>query len=353
MTNPGAPQDAVDAVVDAIEHPVLPKSDPEVTTAFAMGWQIGAASALISATSPASAQPFGVDPADRFLLAWAQVRAGRYKLDARLRGAGQDPKDIDTALTTLREKPSKSSLDGAYAEILGQLYAADFRVGKALRLGRLVHAMSTLEGATTVAAAFALYHDEIDAVLSDLASLLPPNAAHSVKNSLRLWQEAGDAVEHPDALREQGVRWRALLSGETAAKDVLKLRDYVGTVESLMNRLHELARKSLRRYWWIAVLALLLFLVGIGLIIIDKSGSIVAGAGSILAAFGLTWKGLGGLLGRAVEHGEQALWAAQLDWSIAYRVTALPAPDLARIPDDDEHVHLRELVAWQSRKAVA
>jgi hypothetical protein len=343
------PQDAVDAFVDAVEHPSLPKADPDVATAFATGWQIGAARALIGTTREARA--FGIGPADRFPVTWAQVRAGSFKLGARLKDAGEDPTEIDAALTTLREQRDAPSLDAAYTIILGQLYAADFRLGKALRVGRLVHALSVLEGADTVLGALELYAGELDALLSDLASALPANAAHSVKNSLRLWREAGAAAEHPAQMREQGVRWRALLSGETAAKDVLRLRDYVGTVESLMNRLHELARRGVRRYWWIGVVALALFLAGIALIIVDKSGTIVAGAGSILAAFGLTWKGLGGLLGRAAAHGEKALWSAQLDWSIAYRLTSLPAP--TDIPADDAHTHLRELAAWQARKAVA
>ena len=64
----------------------------------------------------------------------------------------------------------------------------------------------------------------------------------------------------------------------------------------------------------------------------DHTGHIAAGSATLLAAFGLTWKGIGEFFGRAAARGEEALWEAQIDWAIAYRCTI--AIDDPRIPAD-------------------
>jgi peptidoglycan hydrolase-like protein with peptidoglycan-binding domain len=53
----------------------------------------------------------------------------------------------------------------------------------------------------------------------------------------------------------------------------------------------------------------------------------------LVAAFGLTWKGIGDFFGRVAAKGEEQLWNAEIDWAIAYRFTALrhaPANNLVR-----------------------
>src|SRR6185312_9521126 len=84
---------------------------------------------------------------------------------------------------------------------------------------------------------------------------LPPHAGHSIRNSLTLWEEqiGPDAA---DALRRQGESWRAILSGELAAADVLRLSDYVGTADEVVESLGRLARKSLPRLWRLGLLVL-------------------------------------------------------------------------------------------------
>jgi hypothetical protein len=50
---------------------------------------------------------------------------------------------------------------------------------------------------------------------------------------------------------------------------------------------------------------------------------VIAGAGSILAGFGLTWRGVGRSLGGAAGKLEQPLWGAELDKAITQAITLL------------------------------
>lgn len=156
-----------------------------------------------------------------------------------------------------------------------------------------------------------------------LATKLPPNAAHSVINSLTLWEEqltrkelAFDSV----LLRKQGGVWRSILSGDVAAKDLLCLSDYIGTGEQVASQLKYLARRTVRSHLLVPVAGVLVLAVA-GFVLLLFSRTAAAGAGALLAALGLTWKGVGQYLGKAAAGVEQSLWDAQLDWTIAYRTT--------------------------------
>lgn len=159
--------------------------------------------------------------------------------------------------------------------------------------------------------------------LLGLATKLPPNAAHSVINSLTLWaeqlQQEGVAFDR-DVLRKQGGVWRSILSGDVAAKDLLSLDDYVGTGEQVASQLKYLARRTVRGHLLLPVAGVLLLAVA-GFVLLLFSRTAAAGAGALLAALGLTWRGIGQYLGKAAAGVEQSLWHAQLDWTIAYRTT--------------------------------
>jgi hypothetical protein len=55
----------------------------------------------------------------------------------------------------------------------------------------------------------------------------------------------------------------------------------------------------------------------------DDVFAVGAGIAALVAAFGLTWKGIGEFFGRAAAAGEAQLWDAELDWAIARRFTML------------------------------
>jgi hypothetical protein len=81
------------------------------------------------------------------------------------------------------------------------------------------------------------------------------------------------------------------------------------------------------RFWWIVLLALALFGAGLWLLISQKAtGTIVAGAGALVASFGVTWKGIGASLGAIGGKVEMQLWGAELDTAIADAITLLPTP---------------------------
>ena len=55
----------------------------------------------------------------------------------------------------------------------------------------------------------------------------------------------------------------------------------------------------------------------------DSEATVLAGAGSILAALGLTWRGIGRSLGGLAGKLEQPLWGAELDTAIKQAITLL------------------------------
>src|SRR4051794_21431489 len=182
---------------------------------------------------------------------------------------------------------------------------------------------------------------ELKKFLLALASKSPPNAAHSVLNSLTLWEGRPPA---DGQLKRQGEVWRPILAGEVAAKDLLHVSDYVGTAEQVVGRLQDVTRQALRgRLRWLVLMILALIVAGVALLLnTDTSGGVTAGAGSLLAAFGLTWKGIGHYLGHAAAKGEQALWDAQLNWTIAYRATLTSVKGAPQASPDRQAAHVQE-----------
>ena len=279
--------------------------------------------------------------------------------------------DLDASGTQMsfEAPPAPEGVDRLHRSALKRLWAADASLGKAYVLGRNLEtlcAAPTTPGDAHAAAGGAAKESieagaiEVHGLLLDLASRLPLNAAHSVDNSLRLWRAVVEveAVATSDktasALLAQGRRWREVLAGEGAASDLLRLCDYVGTVGGVARRLREVARHALRTFAFWLVLVLALAVGGVWLLLgTEKSGTTEAGVASIIASFGLTWKGIGEFFGRAAAKGEQQLWNAELDSVIAYRCTALRATpgrfDIRDVADRRTRQHLRRYRTWAKR----
>jgi hypothetical protein len=80
-----------------------------------------------------------------------------------------------------------------------------------------------------------------------------------------------------------------------------------------------------RRFPAVAIFAALLFVAGVALVVVGaSSASVVAGLGGIIASVGLTWRGIGGSLGRLIGHLERPLWGAALDAAITDAITLTP-----------------------------
>jgi hypothetical protein len=169
---------------------------------------------------------------------------------------------------------------------------------------------------------------EVHRLLTALASKLPANATHATDNSLRLWSASLGAggEESAEDLLQQGRRWHDVLAGEVSGKDGLRLTDYVAAADSMAGKLWQTARQVAARFKVWLIVAFFVAVSSVVLIIWATKGTIGAGIATLLATFGLTWKGIGEFFGRAAAKGEEQLWDAEIDWAIAYRFTVLRNP---------------------------
>jgi hypothetical protein len=171
--------------------------------------------------------------------------------------------------------------------------------------------------------------------IDDLSSALAPHAGHSVRASLLEWQKSADGPAAPEsdetwlALARQGELWRALLAGEKSGLDMLEIEDYVDAAERLSKRMRTVVLRALMKFPEVVILVLGLLAVGIAVLVVfrDSAAAIVAGAGTILASVGLTWRGAGRSLGGLASKLEQPLWGAELDIAITQAITLLARED--------------------------
>jgi hypothetical protein len=340
------PGDAVNAFLAAATKPLPgPAPDAKVSVAFALGWQMAE---MYRPELRGTREP--ADPADLpgigsfnegqlTELGLHQVNAALAKLKEPIADAGQDLSLVRTIATAIHngedDGPRRDLVLQLHVQLLSTLTASDFRLGKAYGLGRAL--ADTCRNPQTMADLEREFEPGRIGTLrdwiSDLASALPPNAGHSVRESLERWckrlaAEPGTASEHLDdlleRLRRQGTLWRALLSGEKLGRDALELSNYVRAAESLVVRMRDVVLRFISRFRLMFAAIVLLFAGGIALAVWVSDGT-AAGIASIAASLGLTWKGVGGSLGRAVAKVEQPAWDAQLDVAIADAITLLPA----------------------------
>jgi hypothetical protein len=240
-----------------------------------------------------------------------------------------------------------------HVQILDTLTAADATIGKAYGLGRALADLTLRPTASTKAALQADFSGRVETIkgwLSDLTSVLPDHAGAAVQASLDYWTrwvedtKAEDPVWsqpakwrdplHPvatisivtEALYKQGNLWRAVLTGEKQAVDLLSADEYVSASEALIQRLGTIGRRFWAQYRIgisLAVIALGAVVAGLLLLSSGTAGGLGA-LGAILAATGITWKGLSSTLGAALRKAEPALWGAQLDLVATVAITILP-----------------------------
>ncbi len=329
--------------------------DPRVGTAFALGWQM----AEIYRPDPPAPPAPGEDDhlpelSDLTTAEWAriglyQVQAGITKLRLRITAAGlwvPDAQLFAQALEGTAGDERNAAVEAFHIELLATLTAADFRLGKGYSLGRALaditrnpaawrRELSPERVATTAA------------WLRQLSTALPPHAGHVVASSLVQWgrfaeQPAGDPVQEQldvALLQAQGRLWRSLISGEKRATEMLEMRDYVTSAESLLESTAKLVRPVLKHHVRLVIGVVGLFVLGIAVMLIfDDAAGIVSGAGVLLTALGIGWKGVGGAAGKALAKLETPLWEAALDVSIRDRITPQRILDHvpAMPPDPDE-----------------
>ena len=353
-----------------------PAPDPNVAVAYALGWAVG--DALTCAKYQVFEHLVKVPeldaPSDQWNLLVNQITSqcghlnnhlksthADFDLSAELEIAaklllGSSPGDVKTAVGT----KNATALE-LHTGILTILWSVASPLAKSYQLGNEMQQMCatpTAEPSTTVSASVKTHDTEVHRLLTALASKLPANAAHAADNSLRLWSaslSAGGEESSEDLLR-QGRRWHDVLAGDVSGKDGLRLTDYVAAADSVAGKLWQTARLVVARFKVWLIVAFLIAAVGIVLIFVGTKGTISAGITAVLAAFGLTWKGIGEFFGRVAAKGEEQLWDAEIDWAIAYRFTVLrktPAdnqlkPRSKKLPiDQPTKEHLRRYKQWK------
>jgi len=335
-----------DAVVAAVRERAGAGADAQVATALGLGWYLAALAHPGEVAGTAAAArgdltgPSGAGDARALAFCRQHVDVAFAKLEDVIAEALPDGTGeldelracLDSAEAAARRHAAEE-LDG---KLLAILSAVDFRLRKAYAVGRsLLHISSPpasperrLADHLTAAVVAPLAAD-----IDDLTSALPAHAGHSVRDSLLEWRASirtGSRVA-PDtpatwlALARQGELWRAMLAGEKAGRDMLEIEDYLDAAERLSKRMRALAVKVVTRFPALVAALVLLVAGGVALIVLtDTEAGVIAGAASILAGFGLTWRGLGRSLGGLAGKLEQPLWGAELDLAITRAITLLP-----------------------------
>jgi hypothetical protein len=320
-----------------------------VTTSFAFGWQMAR---LYTGPLRSAAEPRLEDdlPGLSDLPAAELVKLGLAQADgalSRLRAFLDDaplPSTDAVRAETEKSPPDRDAIRKAILElhvaVLVQLTAADYRLGKAYGLGRaLADTCAPAHGDPAERRQALGHHLEphralvLLAWLDDLKTVLPPHAGRGVADSLQRWKRWAETADLANAdppavnsithtLHRCGQAWRAIVSGEKAATDLLESGDYVSAARGTLARAAAIAWALALRLWAPLSLALVLIGVGIWLIIANHStAQVLAGLGTIAGGLGITWRSAAG----SVEHLSlgllRPLWDAQIDDVVAARLT--------------------------------
>jgi len=353
------------------ERAVRADSEGDVRLAFVLGWHVAE---LFHANIPQRPPPrtealaklpgLGeLDDLSRALLLVDQIKAELRQVGPWLEQAGQAAPDPGVAAVEqlLKDDPIdpvkvRSAVALLHRDLLLGLTVADFRLGKAYGLGRALLETATLPDAGnrgSFTETFGQYRlTNLAGWLTELKSAFPQYAVSAVQGSLQAWSDwtqtpvvqlsagrngrpprsrpvdwssADDRGRVTRALRRQGTIWRALLSGEKHAVDLLAAPDYVSAAEELLRHLRRLAGRFVLRFWLLAS-AFALVLAGViwGLFAVHATAKIVALLGAGAATLGVSFRGVSASLGKTVQQVQGPLWASALQSSVTHAATSLP-----------------------------
>jgi hypothetical protein len=333
-----------DAVVAAVRGQERTSADAQVAAALALGWYLaalahpGKVSETPAAVRGAATGLGALTEGQMLAFCESHVTVAFGKLREVVEKATPLPEDelkeLSDCIESAREDARREAAVAADAKVLSALSAADFRLGKAYGIGAALLNLTTRPspGATLASHLTSERIAPVIAAIDDLGSALPAHAGHGVRDSVREWQKsveqrspvAPDAPETWLQLARQGELWRAVLAGEKAAPDLLEIDDYVDAADRLSHRMRTTAIALAKRFPEVCAAILLLLVLGALLIAFtDSEAAIVAGAGTILAALGLTWRGVGRSLGGLAGKLEQPLWGAEIDIAVTQAITLL------------------------------
>ncbi len=265
----------------------------------------------------------------------ASVSAGLKRLEGAFDTAGLQRPSLSGVLAKYTGGAPKEELREAVyrlqVEVLITTQAADPRLGSAYNLGRALADTALGTDLKELRKLFDFYRiNGLREELRQLASSFPPHAAQAVSHSLCIWQCAltprlrkrasGQGAEQ--GLPRQAEIWRALLSGERAGTDRLKIADYQEAAKKLVANASTVSWSVIRTYWLALLIGLAVIVGGVVLAVqVGGAAGVVTGVGAAASALGISWKGVATTLGNLANHLRAPLWGAELDITIAVAIT--------------------------------
>jgi hypothetical protein len=334
----------IDAVVATVRDEERSSADAQVAAALALGWYLAALAHPGTVTETAAAVRGAATGLGALtegqMLAFCEshvtVAFGRLRevVEKATSLPGDELERLSACIESAQEDARREAAVAADAKVLSALSAADFRLGKAYGIGSALLNLTTRPSrdATLASHLTSARIAPCIAAIDDLSSALPAHAGHGVRDSVREWQKsieqksdvAPDATETWLQLARQGELWRAVLAGEKSAPDLLEIDDYVDAADRLSHRMRGAAIAVAKRFPEVCAAIVLLFALGVVLVAFtDSEAAIVAGAATILASLGLTWRGVGRSLGGLAGKLEQPLWGAEIDIAVTQAITLL------------------------------
>jgi hypothetical protein len=325
-----------------------PSPGGAVGLAFGLGWQIVE---LFMGASPNPGQPpsrqsrlpslSDLTAAQRTELALAQIDSELAKLDGPMRAAGLISPDSAAVRDAFGASPPdrgglREKVYDLHLELLKVLQACDPRLGGAYRLGKALaySCLAASDGPSLRREFDSNRLNNLQEWLADLSSVLPAHAARGVAISLDLWQQAipdpgEDEWTMPAstlaALHRQGKLWRAVLTGEKNARDMLTPDAFIAAGAELLGQTRKLLGHFLWRYLPGVLLVVGLLLSALAVVIfVGPVGKVFAALLPLAAALGLTSRGLVAALRSTAGKLEQPLWDAELDTAIGGAITLVP-----------------------------
>lgn len=326
----GAPGDALGPVADALlaaagTAATEPVGDPRVRASLQLGWLMDDILAG-RAQSPLPGEP-GLPAVTGFKAQAHQLTTilGALKL------AGLDPKAVVDGLA------SGAAGDPAakwQPDLVVALFGADVRFAKAYGLGRQLNALGQ-PGSDPRRFEQKPIADMLT-VLDELSTALPPHAGRAVANSVRRWVALTDLPKDAAILAAQCGLWRTLLSGEKSGTELLEPENYLDAADRLGAKLYATGTALLKQLPGLVIGVVALFLAGVAILVLAPTHATTTAAGlsGVIAAVGLTWKGIGGALGKLIGRLEAPLWRAEVDGAITDAITLVrQGPPASSIKD--------------------
>lgn len=347
MSAAGKPSELPSAFFDAVVSAVRqegPAANQQVAAALGLGWYLAALAHPGKVTQTAAAVRGGSTGlgalSDSQLLEFCRSHVAvafarlRDVVDKASPLPDSELEELGRCIESAQEDARRKAAGLVDVKVLSALSAVDFRLGKAYGVGAALMNLTTRPSEQEELAAHLtnVRVAPLVAAIDDLTTALPEHAGHGVRESLREWQKSVEqdsrVVKTPaiwHLLARQGELWRAVLAGEKAGTDLLEIEDYVDAADRLAKRMRKVAGQLVKRFPLVCALVVGLFAVGVALVAAfpDSSAAIVAGAGTILASLGLTWRGAGRSLGGLASKLEQPLWGAELDTAVTQAITLL------------------------------